>query len=237
MIKVDAGMGKASDTGASGYYCHERNEILPLLPERAARILDLGAGAGATSRWLREIYPDAYIVAVENNADAAAALSACADQTQIGDIEALDSYLGSYDLVLCLDVLEHLVSPEHALKRIVDGLPMGATVIISLPNVAHFAVAAKLFLLGRFTYFDYGIMDRTHLHFYTERTALELATTAGLAPVAGIVTLMASPWYWRIVNVFAAFLLRRRLAFQFVFASVKSDASKRARIPWKIIYR
>lgn len=95
------------------------------------------------------------------------------------DIESADLPAHTYSVVVCADVLEHTVDPLRALHRLVRAATPDATFIISLPNVAH--IAARLLLLfGRFPVMDRGIFDRTHLHFYTRRTAAELLRAAGL---------------------------------------------------------
>ena len=83
-----------------------------------------------------------------------------------------------FDAVVCADVLEHLARPEDLLARIHGWLRPGGTLLVSLPNVANVTVRAGL-LLGRFPYAERGILDRTHLRFYTRRSARDLLTGAG----------------------------------------------------------
>jgi hypothetical protein len=88
--------------------------------------------------------------------------------------------LGRPDLILLLDVLEHLPDPVAVLKRFVAQLGEAGTVIVSLPNVAHLSVALPLLLRGQFTYRDAGILDRTHLRFFDMMSSVDLLTGAGL---------------------------------------------------------
>jgi len=83
--------------------------------------------------------------------------------------------LGSFDLVLFADVLEHLPDPLRVLRNAHSLLNPGAKVVLSVPNVAHLSVRAQL-LFGRFRYSTRGILDYTHLRFFTRRTVLELLT-------------------------------------------------------------
>ena len=85
----------------------------------------------------------------------------------------------SYKLVVCGDVLEHTPNPLGVLKRLCDAAADDAKFIISLPNVAHLAIRMML-LFGRFPKMERGILDRTHLHFFTRDTALDLLRQAGL---------------------------------------------------------
>jgi 2-polyprenyl-3-methyl-5-hydroxy-6-metoxy-1,4-benzoquinol methylase len=85
----------------------------------------------------------------------------------------------TYDAVVCADVLEHVVDPAAVLTQLQRVTKPGATFIISLPNVAHLAVRMML-LFGRFPQMQRGILDRTHLHFYTRSTAIDMLQAAGL---------------------------------------------------------
>lgn len=84
-----------------------------------------------------------------------------------------------FDYIILADVLEHLVEPELVLQKIKNNLAPNGKVIISLPNIAHYSVRLSL-LLGRWNMKDCGIMDKTHLHFYTLKTAKMLIERCGL---------------------------------------------------------
>ena len=77
------------------------------------------------------------------------------------------------------DVLEHLKNPERALVHLLTYLSPDGIAVISIPNFVYFTVRLKV-LLGLFRYADWGILDRTHLHFYTRRTAQEMVEKCGL---------------------------------------------------------
>jgi SAM-dependent methyltransferase len=85
-----------------------------------------------------------------------------------------------YDVVLAAAVLEHLKHPQTLLCNLRALLNPGGLLIVSLPNIAHWRVRLRL-LRGRFDYEDYGIMDRTHLHFYTLSTGRALIESQGYA--------------------------------------------------------
>ncbi len=85
-----------------------------------------------------------------------------------------------FDLIFCGDILEHLLDPDAVLKELTDLLAAGGRMVISLPNVAQLPVRLKL-LFGRFDYTEVGIMGRSHLHFYTIKTALTIIRAAGLS--------------------------------------------------------
>lgn len=85
--------------------------------------------------------------------------------------EALEFPLGRYDRIIFADVLEHLVNPTEVLQLYSRHLVENGTVVISVPNIAHVTVRLQL-LLTRFNMTNLGILDRTHLHFYTKKLSL-----------------------------------------------------------------
>ena len=86
---------------------------------------------------------------------------------------------GAFDLALALDVLEHSADPEGLLADLASRLRPGGTALVSVPNVAHWSMRASL-LAGRFDYAERGILDRTHLRFFTRATFLDLLAGVGL---------------------------------------------------------
>ena len=103
-----------------------------------------------------------------------------------------------YDFILFGDVLEHLVDPGRLLLSLSRRLRPGGRVLVSLPNVA-FVVNRLSHLLGHWDYKDYGVMDRTHLRFFTRRTMVALVEGAGMrvTRVEGYVGLHKYPWIVR----------------------------------------
>lgn len=165
------------------YFDNVRSEIAPLLPAMAERVLDVGCGAGATLHWLKQTGRCRVGVGIEMMESAAAIARTRADQVIVGDANllvasALDA--ASFDVVLCLDVLEHLVDPWAFVAKLPRLLKPGGLVIASLPNVRHLRVVLPLLLAGRWRYESSGLLDRTHLRFFTRESALELLAGGGL---------------------------------------------------------
>jgi SAM-dependent methyltransferase len=165
---------------SSDYFSRARTEIEPLLPPNAARILEIGCGAGGTMRWLRGRRTIQYAVGIEIEPRQAELAADAFDLVLTGNAEALDVPPGGFDLIIILDVLEHLVDPWAMVRRLHSALNMGGVIIASIPNVGHYSVAIPL-LKGRWEYGDFGLLDRTHLRFFTKRTAFDLMTRPGLA--------------------------------------------------------
>lgn len=119
----------------------------------------------------------------------------------------LPASLGSFDLVVLADVLEHLPDPLRVLRSVHSLLNPGARIVVSVPNVAHLSVRAQL-LFGRFRYSTRGILDRTHLRFFTRRTVMELLTdsnfriheiTASAVPLELVWPAMAKTRFGRVM--------------------------------------
>jgi 2-polyprenyl-3-methyl-5-hydroxy-6-metoxy-1,4-benzoquinol methylase len=98
----------------------------------------------------------------------------------VGDLEAIDidQLAPSYAALVFGDTLEHLRDPPSVLSRLAPRLQDDGVLVTSIPNVANWAMRMGL-LFGRFRYTDRGILDRTHLRFYTARTVREMLATAG----------------------------------------------------------
>ena len=165
------------------YFHHSRrDQILPLLPAQCERILEVGCGAGTTLAHLKASGIAKWIGGVELFPSAAAEAAEVLDYIRQGNIETLELGLdaGSLDVVLCLDVLEHLVDPWATIRKLTALLRPGGMLIASLPNVRHIKVVMPLLLRGEWTYGSFGLLDRTHLRFFTRGTATQLIETAGL---------------------------------------------------------
>jgi SAM-dependent methyltransferase len=163
------------------YFSLARTEIEPLLPENTERILELGCGSGATIKWLRGVRNVQFAAAIELNTQAAALARNSIDQVVSVDFEnhPVDFEPKSFDLILALDVLEHLTDPWDAVARLHAFLKPGGSLIASIPNVGHYEVLVPL-LGGKFEYTVDGILDRTHLRFFTEPSAAALMESSGL---------------------------------------------------------
>lgn len=160
--------------GLSAY----RLPILARVPADA-RVLDVGAWTGANGGYLaREA--GLSVDGVELDPLAAAEAEGY-QQMHVGSIEdrALQERLGrDYDAILFLDVLEHLVDPAAVLEAARNWLRPSGVVLCSIPNVANWRLRLGL-LAGRFDYTETGLLDRTHLRWFTRKTAKQLLTDSG----------------------------------------------------------
>ncbi|MDJ1157144.1 methyltransferase domain-containing protein [Chelatococcus sp. SYSU_G07232] len=170
------------------YYDTPRAEVLPWLPARVERMLDLGCGGGATTAAVRQARQVAWAGGVEFAPSAAERARRMCDRVWQGDAAALpfeaDIAPGSLDLVLCMDILEHLADPWAMVRRLSGLIGPGGRLIVSVPNVRNWKFIWRLATRGDFRYRDAGLLDRTHLRFFVRATAIELATCGGLTLVA-----------------------------------------------------
>lgn len=148
------------------------------------RVLDVGCSTGALGRALRA--RSNRVWGVEIDPEAARLAEADLEQVVVGDIETMDLQehfeRASFDVIIFADVLEHLRDPVAALQKALELLAPGGSVVVSLPNVAHGSVRLAL-LEGRFEYRPLGLLDDTHLRFFTRRSVEDLLHTAGLIAV------------------------------------------------------
>ena len=146
-----------------------------------SRVLDLGAADGSVARALKK--RGCTVWGIEQDERAAEAALLVCDRLIVADLETKEAFepLGSetFDVVLALDVLEHLRDPAPVLKRAASHLTPKGVVVVSIPNVTHGALRLSL-LEGRFTYTEQGLLDRTHLRFFDRQAAERLISDAGL---------------------------------------------------------
>ncbi len=204
------------------YYGHARTEIAELLPTRAGRVLEVGCGRGATLAWLKRTGRCEHTTGIELFDDAAEAARVVVDRVEAGNAESLLAVVaraGRFDVVLCLDVLEHLVDPWAFVARICDVLAPGGVLIVSVPNVRHWRVSAALLFGGRWRYADAGVLDRTHLRFFTRESARELVAQPSLKLVACEASRPPMGSMGGFANAATLGLLRDLFAVQFLVAA------------------
>jgi 2-polyprenyl-3-methyl-5-hydroxy-6-metoxy-1,4-benzoquinol methylase len=148
---------------------------------RGSVVLDVGAAAGDVARVLRE--RGCAVTGIEVDERAASAAEKYVDCIIVGDVEQMDIAAAledkRFDVVLCLDVLEHLREPARVLAQLASLLEPGGRVVASIPNVAHAAVRLEL-LQGHFRYRRTGLLDSTHVRFFDADAVEALFRDAGL---------------------------------------------------------
>jgi methionine biosynthesis protein MetW len=151
--------------------------ILEAIPP-GSRVLDIGCASGYLAAALRD--QGSRTVGIEPDPGMAQEAEQHCERVIATQLEqAMDDLAGEhFDAIVLGDVLEHLADPWTTLTWARERLAPGGVALVSVPNIAHWSARWSL-ARGRFDYADYGIFDRTHLRFFTQRTAHELAQSAG----------------------------------------------------------
>lgn len=147
-----------------------RPGLVRLFGQSPRRVLDIGCATGAVGAGLKEALPGTWVWGCELNPEAAQLAAARLDHVSTvprTEWSAEDlALVATVDTVLLLDVLEHMYNPWAELEFLAQRLPEGAQVIVSLPNVGHVSVLQSL-ASGSFDYQPNGILDVTHVRFFT----------------------------------------------------------------------
>jgi 2-polyprenyl-3-methyl-5-hydroxy-6-metoxy-1,4-benzoquinol methylase len=164
----------------TAYYSRARTWPLLFNLRSTPRILDIGCGQGTLGQYLKDKI-DAEVCGLEitpNNFDIA---SKVLNRTLLGDVESMDlSLLGTdFDYVIFSDSLEHLVDPGRVLQNIKSVMSEDGSLLIALPNTRNFRVTLPLLFLDRWEYTDEGLLDRTHLRFFTLTSITQLLQKSG----------------------------------------------------------
>ena len=161
-------------------YDHFNYRIFELV-ENGKMVLDVGCATGKLLESLK-INKNCQVFGMEVNEDMADEANKRCKNIMRADVESCEELpfeKGSFDIIIFADVLEHLKRPDIALRRAIPYLKDNGYFLFSIPNVAFLTVRLGL-LFGKFVYTEYGVLDKTHLRFFTLKTARELIEEAGL---------------------------------------------------------
>jgi SAM-dependent methyltransferase len=169
------------------YFGTMRTEVMSFVRQPVpARVLEIGCGTGATLAALKRM-GSSHVCGVELFEAAAAKARARTgiDEVRAGDAQThLDAFEdGSFDLVVASHVLEHLVDPWQAARAIHRVLAPNGMFIGAIPNVRHMSVLVPLVFRGRWHYTPSGILDRTHIRFFTHHSIREMLVGAGFSDI------------------------------------------------------
>ena len=214
---------------ASGYYSHPRPQMRGFVPAEARRILDVGCGDGAFAAGLRDERrargQELEIWGLELDSSAAERAATHLDRVLQGPAQdrALELPPGTFDCVVMNDVLEHLVAPEALLDALRPALAPGGCLVASIPSVRYFPNVWDLVVRGDWEYQDEGILDRTHLRFFTRQSMRGLFQRSGYAVVLQQGINPTSSWRFRLVNLLSFGRLREMRYLQFACVAEVTD--------------
>lgn len=191
----EAGDGKAIVGPLREYFSSRRDEMLPFLPQRYARVLEIGCGEG---RFATLLARGTEVWGVEPDRVSAAQAARHMHRVLVDKYERVSDELPDayFDLVICNDVIEHMQEPEVFLGSIRRKLAAGGHIVASIPNVRHWETLFELLWQKDWRYRQSGTLDRTHLRFYTKKSILRLFQESGFE-VEKIVGVNHSKNRWR----------------------------------------
>jgi len=204
------------------YYHELRMPLLSLARGKPNRVLEIGCAAGRSLSYFKQRGAE-YVVGIEIASDVAALARTRneIDEVLVGNIEEmeLDYPENSFDLIIAGHVLEHLVDPWKVLKRLHALTKPGGQLIGALPNIRYHSVLFPLVFYGKWKYEQTGIMDWTHLRFFTHATIKDLLNSTGytidtIIPEAGGPRAM-------LANKLSFGFLQHFLSYAYNFSAIK----------------
>ncbi|MBE5923088.1 MAG: methyltransferase domain-containing protein [Lachnospiraceae bacterium] len=161
----------------NSYYSNIRKDLVELITSdklASINILEIGCGSGATLEYIKNNFPNSEVHGVEYVKEVAETADPSLNIV-CGDVENMDFEYSPeiFDYIICGDVIEHLRYPEEVLKKLKPYLKPDGHILCSIPNLMHAAVIYEL-LRGNFTYQDSGILDRTHMRFFTANEIIRM---------------------------------------------------------------
>jgi trans-aconitate methyltransferase len=157
-------------------------DLLALIPPRASRVVEAGCSVGALAREYRAANPDCEYLGIELEPVFAELARRHCSRVVEADLERMSDAdfdaLSPADCWVLGDVLEHLIDPWRFLARLPPRLRAGGCVVACIPNMQHSSVVARL-VTGNLHYEDQGLLDRTHLRWFTLATVMQLFQGAG----------------------------------------------------------
>jgi 2-polyprenyl-3-methyl-5-hydroxy-6-metoxy-1,4-benzoquinol methylase len=160
----------------NNYYAHSRPEMIKFVSKKHRKILDVGCGEGCFSSLLRSKRKNIEIWGIEMDSEAVKKSTSRVDHLIFGDVnrvveELPDNY---FECIIFNDVLEHMADPYCLLEKIKSKLSSDGTIVCSIPNVRHIRVLRDLLIKKNWRYSDAGVLDRTHLRFFTKKSIIEM---------------------------------------------------------------
>lgn len=177
---------------------HEQHnpDLLRLIPAFSKNIIEIGCSSGALAREFKVINPDCNYLGIEIDKGYADLAKRYCDQTEVADLDQVEHefYLKNRhrDAWIFGDTLEHLKNPWRVLENIRAVIPKDGSIIACIPNAQHWSLQVKM-SIGDFRYEDSGLLDRTHLRWFTRQTINELFEQTGFTVTEGFPRIFEEP--------------------------------------------
>ena len=177
---------------------HEQHnpDLLKLIPTEAAKLIEIGCSSGALAREHKKSSPNCHYTGIEIDPHYTELAKRYCDESFTLDIENADDAFweknSDRDCWIFGDTLEHLKDPWLVLKKIRKVIPANGSVVVCLPNAQHWSLQVKL-SVGDFRYEDSGLLDRTHLRWFTRQTMIEMFDHTGFKMETGFPRIFDEP--------------------------------------------
>lgn len=172
-------VNKIRDKWGMNYFTYMPNRtiinVAPTDYKNEVNVLEIGCDCGGNGAGVKEIYPDCRLYGLELNPNSARIASTVYDDVIVGNAEEMELPFGDiqFDIIIFGDVLEHLRDPLGILKKCYSRMKKGGVILASIPNLMHCSVMRQI-INGRFQYENEGLLDKTHIHFFTYYEILKI---------------------------------------------------------------
>lgn len=200
------------DNKPDNYFNNTRHEMLDFLPKNTKTLLDVGCGEGAFASMIKEKF-QTETWGIELMKEEGEKAKKLLDKVFIGEVESFIDELPDdyFDTIYFNDVLEHLVDPYVVLEKMKSKLSKDGVIISSIPNMRYHSALKNLVLNKNWEYEDHGIMDKTHLRFFTGKSIANMYTRLGYKIIThkGInKTKSIKPYFYNLPFLFTAMDMR-----------------------------
>lgn len=209
------------------YFSKVRQDLIDVLQNYASnRVLEIGAGGGDTILEIKKKNLAQEVVGIElNEIENSNQNNQLIDRFIFGNIEEIkiDLPKNYFDVILCGDVLEHLMDPWRLTKSTLSFIKPGGVLIVSCPNIRHYSALLSIYFKGRFDYKDEGLFDKTHLRFFCKANLNEMLAASGFTLEKSIPSFaLSKPNKSFYINRLTLGLFEELLALQYVVVARKN---------------
>lgn len=203
------------------YFNLIRVELLSLIPETTKKLLDVGCGYGTLASEAKREFGVEEAIGIEKFEAAGKIASEKLDKVIIGDIESikLNFKENYFDCIVCADILEHLVEPEKVLRKLYQILSKEGVMLVSIPNIRHIVPLLKI-IFNKLEYESSGILDKTHLRFFTLHTMKKMFEETGFK-IKKIDSNRSISLKYKIANLITLGLFKPFTVYQYIFVLKK----------------
>ncbi len=207
------------------YYNLIRWDLVELIEGSDNKVLEIGCSTGNTGSMLKEKGMASEVVGIEMSPEIAEIAKTKLDKVITGNIENLNLPFGKnyFDYILVGDVLEHLNNPWETLRNLNYFLENEGYIISSIPNIRNWTIIKNLIVRGEWKYSNAGILDRTHLRFFTKKSIIELFENSGFPEmeVTSNCRIKSRMSKYNLINTFTFGLFEGFLTYQYIIKAKK----------------